>query len=369
MVEFAVDNLALLILTFFLISLWFFYKWASHYNKPALYFPDLKILSNAPKTSSFKKRFSQVPFYLLLAAFLNLSLAFLDPHSYHLKNKLSTPSETPPPLDGIAIYLITDESGSMMEEITAKMPNGKYEKMAKIDFLKKVTTPFVMGRPSDLMGLIAFSRTADVRTPLTLDHKAVIEEIELLNPSIKEEDAGTAMGFAVFKTVNLIIATKHFANDLIKKGKPAYEIKNAIIVLVTDGVQNVNAEDASDPFRSMDIAEAANYAKENNVRLYIINVDPEIATPKFKPERNLMKLVTENTGGNFYLVDNITSLSDIFSEINKIEKDEIQDLNVSKDKLPTIYQRVSYYPFLLALSMGFLILYILLETLIFKRIP
>jgi Ca-activated chloride channel family protein len=368
MAEFAFDKLALLILTIFLILLWFFFKWGTHFKKPSLYFPDLENLKTSLPSSS-RKRYFNIPSYLLMAGFLSLCLSFLDPHTYHLKNDLNLPPDTPPPQEGIAIYLITDESGSMMAEVNAKMPDGRYAKMPKIDLLKKLTTPFILGRPSDLMGLIAFSRTADVRTPLTLDHKAVIEEIDLLHPSIEQEDAGTAMGYAVFKTVNLIIATKHFANDLIKKGKPAYEIKNAIIVLVTDGVQNVNPEDASDAFRSMDISEAANYAKENNVRLYIINVDPTILTSKFKPERNLMNRVTDLTGGHFYIVDNSNSLSEIFSDINKIEKTEIQYINFSKDKLPTLYKRISFYPYFIALSMIFLIMYLLLETTIFKRIP
>lgn len=365
--ELAFDNLALLILIPFLAFVWFFVKWSSQFKKPSLLFPDLKLLVSHD-FPSFKKKFSNLPTLCLWIAFSLLAIAFIDPHYFALKGGVLSPNDKPPE-QGIAIYLVADESGSMMEEISAKGLSNRNAKIAKIDLLKQVTVPFIESRKNDLIGLIAFSRTADVRTPLTLEHQDVIQEISELRPSIDERDGGTAMGYAVFKTVNLILATKHFANDLIKKGKPAYDIENTIIVLVTDGVQNVNPDDVNDPFRSMDILEAAIYAKKNDVRLYIINVDPSILTKKFTPERNLMNKVTDLTGGHFYVVDQSNSLSEIYAEINKIEKSEIQDLNLSKDKLPEIYKRVSLYPFFIGFGMCFILLSLIFETTYFKRVP
>lgn len=365
--ELAFDNLALLILMLFLGLVFLFFKWSKQFKKPSLLFPDLKLMPSH-EIQSFKKKYSNLPNLCLWISFSLFAIAFVDPHYFVLKNGITSP-ENNPPEQGIAIYLIADESGSMMEEVSAKGLRNRNAKIAKIDLLKQVTAPFIESRKNDLIGLIAFARTADVRTPLTLEHQDVIKEISLLQPSIDESEGGTAMGYAVYKTVNLILATKHFANDLIKQGKPAYDIENAIIVLVTDGVQNVNPADVNDPFRSMDISEAAIFAKKNDVRLYIINVDPSILTSKFTPERNLINKVTALTGGHFYIVDNSNSLAEVYADINKIEKSEIQDLNLSKDKLPAIYQRVSFYPFFIAIGMAFLLLSLIFETTYFKRVP
>ncbi len=360
-----IDFQAFFILLPFLGLVWTFYKWSKRFNEPSLLFPDLVLFSTS-EPISFKQKYAFLPKACLWIAFTLLALSFIDPHYFVIKDGAIDDSQK---FEGIAIYLIADESGSMMGDVNARDVTGSYSKMRKIDLLKKVTVPFIKNRPDDLIGLVSFARTADVRSPLTLDHQTVIDEILALAPSINEEQGGTAIGFAVFKTVNLIVATKHFANDLIKEGKPAYEIKNAIIVLITDGVQNVNPRDVNDKFRSMDVTEAAKYAKENNVRFYAINIDPSILTSKFTPERNLMQRVTESTGGHFYVIDNSTSLSKIYDEINKIEKSEIQNIPLSKAEQPELYQRVSFFPYLLLTSLSFLFLYVLLETFIFKRVP
>lgn len=363
--DFGIDYIALLLLLPFLALLWFARKWTKRFQEPSLLFPDINSIQ-ASKRTSFKTKYSFLPKACLWAALSFLGLALLDPHYFTLKEGMD---DTQDPKEGIAIYLIADESGSMMQEVNAKDIDGRIKKMPKIDLLKQVTVPFINKRQNDLIGLVSFARTADIKAPLTLDHKTVIDEISLLKPSISEEEGGTAIGYAVYKTVNLILATKHFAQDLIKEGKPAFEIKNAIIVLVTDGVQNVNPRDINDKFRSMDVTEAAAYAKENKIRFYAINIDPAILTSQFTPERNLMNRVTESTGGHFYVTDNSNSLDQIYDEISRIEKTEIKNSVLSKSEQPALYRRVSFYPYLLVLSLFFLFSYVLMETTFFKRVP
>ena len=62
------------------------------------------------------------------------AIAFADPHYFTTKPGVTLPEDQNPPSQGIAIYLIADESGSMMGEVNAKSTSGRYEKMAKIDF-------------------------------------------------------------------------------------------------------------------------------------------------------------------------------------------------------------------------------------------
>lgn len=354
------DGKAFLLIIPFLFIILIFFKWNNQYKKPALLFPDLELI---PHLSNFKTKSANLPDLLLKLAFILFLIAFIDPHGFTLKNS----SFQERPKEGIAIYLLTDESGSMQEIIQAKMPDGHDEKISKINFLKQVTIPFIKERKNDLIGLLSFARSADMRVPLTLDHQNVIDEINVLNPSTHQIDGGTAIGYAVYKTTNLILATKHFANDLIKEGKPAYEIKDAIIILITDGVQNVNPEDSGDIFRSMDIEEAAHFAKENHVRLYIINVDPSILTSTFTAERNLMQRVTKETGGDFYVADQNNSLSDIYQDINSLQKTTIKE--IPKKEAPKNYRRISSYPFFIASGLIFILLAIFLKTLILRKVP
>lgn len=365
---FFIDKTALTLLAFFLFILWFLENLALKFMTPSLKFPSFDLFPKA-ETKSFRLKFLKLPKILFYLSLFFFSLSFLDLHYFTLKEGVILPEDQEPPVQGIAIYLLADESGSMLEPVKAQLDNGRYQELSKIDFLKNVTVPFVKERPKDLIGLVSFARSADIKAPLTLDHETILNHIELLAPSEKETEGGTAIGYAIFKTVNLIIATKHFAEDQLKKSKPSYEIKNAIIILVTDGVQNVNPEDIHDRFRSMDLKESSDYAKENGVKLYIINIDPKILQNKFSAERNLMKKVTESTGGNFYVVDSERSLSEIYHEIDQIEKFQIQDLNKKDSDRRSLYERHSMYPYFIGIGLLFLTLGLILENTLFRKVP
>lgn len=357
--------LALLAGCFFII-VWFLSKRFPN-PSPSLGFSDLKNLSSVNR--SFRLSISGAPQALKWAALFLFLCAFVDPHYFSLKD-VTQDKETSSPTEGIAIYIIVDQSGSMAEEISAIGKNRRKEELRKIDLLKQVTKRFIENRPNDLIGLISFARRSIIQSPLTLDHEAILEELKKLVPLTDQAEAGTAIGYAVYKTVNLIKETKHFAEELVEKGQPAYSIKNSIIVLVTDGFQNVNPEDVNHPFRAMDLGEAAKFAKQNKVKLYAINVDPSLSKEEFGPQRRLMRRVAEQTGGKFYSVDSSNSLEAIYQEISEIEKSVIPKIDtLVKAKHPEFYLRVSLYPPLIALSMFLLLLSLLLETSFLRRAP
>src|SRR5205807_5362083 len=103
---------------------------------------------------------------------------------------------------------------------------------------------------------------------------------------------------------SLIAATRHYGEELMgEEGRSAYHIKNAIIILVTDGFQAAHPDDKNHQYRNMSVEAAAQFAKEHDVRVYVINVDPSFATEEFAPHRRLMERITTLTGGKFYLMD------------------------------------------------------------------
>lgn len=378
--SFKLDFSALLLTTAFAFALALFYRWGRGFLPPLIRFSNITALKRSP--GGWRERQTALPNKLGWAALFFFLVAFTDPHFFIEKKGAPSPppSESPIPTEGIAIYLVLDQSGSMKEEVRGMSPRGYMTLLSKVDLLKNVTTEFVRGnrsmnlsgRQNDLIGVVSFARTAQVMSPLTLDHQAVLDEIAKFDVVKDREWDGTAIGYAIYKTANLIAATRHFAQDLIEKGKPAYDIKSSVIILVTDGFQDPNPLDAGNSLRNMSPMEAAKYAKEQGIHLYIINGEPSMATEEFAPHRHLMERAATLTGGKFFLAGGGQNLSQIYSEIDTLEKSQLPEtfiIQPKKEEQPHLYQRISLYPWLIALGMISLLLSIVLSTTLLKRFP
>jgi len=364
---FEIDYFACLLAAAFFIACLGIARWSVKHPIPCLFFSDLSNLSVA--APSWRMTMATLPKWLQYGALGLFALAFLD---LHLLISRKTPSSGMPS-EGIAIYLIVDQSGSMREEVKISSSNGSAMKIPKIDLLKRITTQFVEERPNDLIGLVEFARTAHVLSPLTLDHAAIIKDLADLQVVSDKDQDGTAMGYAIFKTANIIAATRHYAQDLIGTDAPAYEIKSAIMILITDGFHAPSPLDEGKRLRNIDPVEAAQYAKEKKARLYVINVEPSLVSAEFAPQRRQMQHATQLTGGKFYLMDSSNSLDQIYADINSLEKSGLPPESsleaISKDKQPQSYRRVSSYPIFIALGMGLLLISALLNASLFRRFP
>lgn len=336
-------------------------RFANKVPSPTVNYSNLKNV----QSSNWRVRLSKVTMPLFYTSLVFFLAALADPHFFIQKDSPGVLNPQHNPTEGIAIYLALDQSGSMSEKINRTQ--------TKIDLVKTVSSEFVKQRPDDLLGLIFFARTAQVVAPLTLDHQAILNELSKFTNVQNQEDDGTAIGYAIFKAANLIAATKHYAQDLIGKGQPAYDIKNAILVVVTDGLQDPNILDEGNRLRFMSLEEAAQFAKEQGVKVYLINVDPQFNSSQYEPHRKLMKRITELTGGRFYLLDATTSLNQVFDDINKLEKSQIIDplasQGISKEEQPNLYRKIALYPYLLGLGLLILGLVLLLNTSLLRKIP
>lgn len=338
-------------------------------DTPSLAFSRLKDL----KLSSWRSRLGSFPSKLHLAALGCLMIAFIDPHLLFRKSPTSYQqpfSLRELPTQGIAIYLVLDQSGSMAQPVIATGADGRRESMPKIDLLKQVTKQFIIDHPSDLIGLVTFARVPRVLVPLTLDQETLLKHLNQIQVVKNPDDDGTAMGYAIFKTANLMAATRHFAEDLPQNEKPPYTIKSAIMIVVTDGFQDPSRLDQGNRLRTIELDDAAAYAKSQNVRLYVINIDPALASAQYAPHRRQLQAVTALTGGQFYLVDDDQELKDIYANIDRLEKGTIsqevhaQTLDSKKD-----YTRFSLYPFFILLGLGFLLAALVLDSFILKTVP
>lgn len=364
------DYLAFILLGILSLALFPLWRWSKQFKQPTFFYSSLNGLMKNNKTwRHYVYSWSNYLSWIALGWF---SLAFVDPHFFIAKDLVNTVNE------GIAIYLVVDHSGSMDRPIKTVSDKGLPVNITKMELMKQLTEQFVTGgqgltgRTNDLIGLVEFARTAQVLVPLTLNHKMILDRLKSIESVKNVEDNGSAIGYAISKTTNLITATRYYEEDLPQNELPPYTIKSAIIILITDGFHSLNPLDENNPYRSINPIVAAEYAKKNGVKVYLINIDPALAVEEFSPHRNQMQSIATITGGKYYLMTGDTSLKQIYADIDQLEKSRFskeQFLDLPKDQQPHRYKRISLYPYLIAVGMLFLFLGIISETILLRKIP
>lgn len=387
MTTFAIDPFAVALSLPLCIFCYALYRYKQTFLRPHIYVANLSAFDSPSK--NWKERFSALPEWLKWAAFCALLLAFMDPkvHTERQNNGQQPPLPKQLATEGVAIYLVLDQSGSMGQKITVRRPDGHYVTDTKIDLLRQATENFISGnaelklpgRPNDLIGLVEFARTAHVAVPLTLDRKSLLDAVQAFDVVKEPSQDGTAIGYAILKTARLIAATREYARDLIGKGKPAYEIKNSVIILVTDGFQDPHPDDKSSRWRQMDPMEVAQTIKELGIHVYIVNVEPGINAEAFAPHRRLLQKAAEATGGKFFMIGGYGSnITDIYAAIDAIEKSPLPvdeeiikalQEKIAKENLPGLYKTFFIAPYLIAFAMTCLLLAVLLESTLLRRVP
>lgn len=271
---------------------------------------------------STRQRLLKLPFYLRLLALVLLTIALARPQKG--TERVEDHSK------GIAIEMVLDRSSSMAEKMNYK---GRTEN--RLYVAKEVFKEFVLGgdglkgRPNDLIGLITFARYADTICPLTLGHEVLpqfLKQVQLV--TVRPED-GTAIGDAVA----LAAARLHNAGEDIKKRNrknskgEEFDIKSKVIILLTDGQDNSSR---------ISIAQATNLCRDYSIKVYTIGIGSEegdgfINTPFGKMpfggsqgvDVPTLTEMAKSTGGKFYLADSEESLTEIYEDIDKLEKTEI----------------------------------------------
>ncbi len=285
-------------------------------------------------TPPWRWRWRRLSMWLVLASAAWMWLAMANPRWLLPPRQVARTSETqnpivrPTPTEGAALYFLLDVSGSMTREVAVYDDEDMPHFVSKMDLMKETTQRFIGGDPAlglpgrsqDMIGMVAFARAADIVAPLTLDHDAVLTRLKLLQPVASQARDGTGIGYAIYKTVNTLVATQHFAQKLPPGQRSAYTIQNTALILVTDGFQSTSPLDKGDWLRTMPMEDAASYAAEHGVVLYMINIEPRLAREEFEPHRKVMENVAKSTGGQFYLAQDPRTLGAIFREIDGLER-------------------------------------------------
>lgn len=248
-------------------------------------------------------------------------------------------------VEGIDIMIALDISHSMLIE-DMKPTN-------RLESAKKTIIEFVERRISDRIGAVVFSGESYTRVPLTLDYALLKKNLSEVETSTNIK-MGTAIGVALGNAVSRL-------NESTAKSR--------VVILLTDGENNTGL---------IDPQTALKIAKGYGVRIYTIGVGrdgqaqlPIYSTDMFgrkvkryqpihsKVNEPLLKQLADDTGGKFYRATNTKNLEEVFTDINTLEKTEIEEDRYTR--YTELFEKYLFWAFV------FYFLGLLLQTTVLKR--
>ncbi len=305
------------------------YYWVGNKDKASLTISNTK---GFLQTKSWSGKLRAILPLLRLLAISMLIIALARPRTYTVSKKTKTNK-------GIDIVMAIDISASMLARDLK--PN-------RLEALKKVAVKFVNKRPNDRIGIVAYAGESFTKTPVTSDKDIVSRTINELKWG--ELEGGTAIGMGLGSAINRIKDSK---------------AKSKVIILLTDGVNNSGF---------IDPMTAAEMAKETNIKVYTIGIGTNgnaefpyarrqdgSLVYQYQPveiDEVLLKKIAKETGGKYFRATSNTKLKQIYEEINKMEKTEIEEFKY--------YNYNEMYRFWMLIAGLFLLLELMLRFSVFR---
>jgi len=241
---------------------------------------------------------------------------------------------------GIDIVMAIDVSASML---------AKDLKPNRLEALKNVASNFILDRTNDRIGLVEYAGESYTKTPITSDKNIIIKSLNEINYNTIIE-GGTAIGMGLATSVNRIKDSK---------------AKSKVIILLTDGVNNSGFIDPNT---------AAELAIEYGIKIYTIGIGTNgmalspvgidnngkfsYAKIQVEIDENLLIEIAETTGGKYFRATNNKKLQEIYSEINKLEKSDVEEIKY--------YNHDEKYRFYILLAIIFLTTELVLKYTLFR---
>lgn len=297
--------------------------------------PHLRVSTSVPwklAGTPFMAWLRHLPFLFRLAAVVLVIVALARPRTYEETTQVDA--------EGIDIVLAMDVSTSMLARDL--YPD-------RINASKDIAVEFLSQRKSDRIGIVVFAGESFTQCPLTTDKRTLINLMNEVSTDIIDD--GTAIGNGLATAVARLSES---------------DAKSRVVILLTDGVNN-----------SGEVAPqmATEIAKQYGIRVYTIGVGKEgmakypVMTPwgvqlqdvKVEIDEPLLKEIAQTTGGKYFRATDNTTLAEIYNEINQMEtgRTTITDV-VTYEELFMMY---------VLLALGALIMELLLDWFVIRRMP
>ena len=315
-----------------LILLPFFFFWSYNFNK--LKSSSLKISSiKGFNYKSIKIKILPILDVLRYIAIIMLIVAISRPQIIDVSTQTKTSK-------GIDIVIAVDISSSMLAQDLK--PN-------RLDALKSVAKEFINDRVSDRIGIVVYAGESYTKTPVTSDKAVIVRSLDEIKFDGIIED-GTAIGMGLATAVNRLKDSK---------------AKSKVIILLTDGVNNagfIDPNTAADLALSFGIKTYTIGLGSNGNALAPIAINPNgtfrFGLTKVEIDEKLLESIAKQTGGLYFRATDNEKLKDIYQEINKLEKTEVEEFKYSNAQ--------EMYRFFVLISFSLVFLEWVLRSSIFK---
>jgi Ca-activated chloride channel family protein len=288
--------------------------------------------AEAFSVTTFRNSLVGLPFLLRLLSLAALIGALARPQVSHVQNRTTG--------QGIDIVLCMDVSGSMQS-------SDFYP--TRLEVAKQLAADFVKARPVDQIGLVIFSGQSFTQYPLSTDHAGLLNQIQGLKEGLLPD--GTVIGEGLATSVDRLSLSK---------------AKSRVIILLTDGKEEAPESRLIDPYTALEIAKA------KGVKVYTIGMGAEnaaaISETGRKVNRNdafldedLLRRIAVQTGGEYFRAKDKESLQEIYAQIDRMEKTEVQVVTKTRREEQFMY-------FVLA-ALAFLALEIILRYAFLRTFP
>jgi len=315
--------------TLLLLPVLFWWAWRTAHRGPRLLAPES--IDTFPR--SFRSRIWALPLGLRVLAVGTLIVAAALPVKVRTVEEVST--------WGVDMMLLLDVSTSMQ---------AKDVKPDRIGAARTILHDFVLGRPHDRMGLVAFAGFPLLRCPLVADRELLARLIDSTDNRGFED--GTAIGDALLAAANRLKDRRS---------------RSRVVVLLTDGASNMG---------SVDPVTAARALAAKGIRVYTIGVGKEgdftgtftlpdgrqvNGTLQSDLDEKSLSEIARITGGRFWRALDRDALKKAYETIDGLEKSKVESKRY--------YQREPrHLPWLWA-AFGLLTISVLLERTWLRRLP
>ncbi len=273
------------------------YIWKYHKQTPAVKISSIKGFKT---TASLLPKLRPILFLLRIAALSLIIVALARPRNVEVSTKTKTTK-------GIDIVIAIDVSASML---------AKDLKPNRLEALKTVAGRFINGRPNDRIGIVEYAGESFTKTPITSDKSIVLSALKSVRYNNIIE-GGTAIGMGLGTSINRLKDSKALSK---------------VIILMTDGENNAG---------QIDPRIAAELSKEFGIKVYTIGMGTNgtALSPvavnannsfvydnvKVTIDEELLKEIADKTGGKYFRATNNEKLSEIYSEIDKLERTDVEE--------------------------------------------
>ena len=328
-ITFVNPEFLILLLLLPIVGVWYYFRHKERYA--TLTMSSLEVFQSG---GSIRGKLRALLPILRTVAFIVLVIALARPQETLKQEEIKA--------EGIDIVLVMDLSSSMLAQDF---------KPDRLQVSKAVASEFVDKRAYDRIGLAVFAGESFTQCPLTTDHGVVKDFLDKLQCGILED--GTAIGEGLATAVNRLKDS---------------EAKSKVVILLTDGDNNAGY------IKPMTAAEIA---REFEVKVYTIGVGSRgkalapvsrrsdgkyiFGLASVQIDESLLKEIAKMTGGRYFRADSAQKLENIYAEIDKLEKTEIEVTAIKR--YSEEFHRFAFW------GLIFLFFEILLRYTVFRTIP